>query len=89
MTTDESYMRRCIQLARNGRQHAAPNPMVGAVIVHGGRVIGEGYHAVCGQAHAEVNAIASVRPADRALLSESTLYTVFDFMQGLRRCRSI
>ncbi len=74
MTTDESYMRRCLQLARNGRQHAAPNPMVGAVIVHGGRIIGEGYHAVCGQAHAEVNAVNSVRPADRALLSESTLY---------------
>ncbi len=72
--TDESYMRRCIQLARNGRQHAAPNPMVGAVIVHDGRVIGEGFHAVCGQAHAEVNAINSVRPADRPLLRESTLY---------------
>ena len=55
---DERYMRRCLQLARNGRQHAKPNPMVGAVIVSAdGRIIGEGYHLRCGGAHAEVNAI--------------------------------
>lgn len=69
---DEKYMRRCIQLARNGRCGAPPNPMVGAVIVHQGRIIGEGYHAKCGQAHAEVNAIRSVRRPE--LLSEATLY---------------
>ena len=69
---DEKYMRRCIQLARNGRCGAPPNPMVGAVIVHQGRIIGEGYHAKCGQAHAEVNAIRSVRRPE--LLPESTLY---------------
>ena len=48
MTTDEKYMSRCIQLARNGFYGAAPNPMVGAVIVHDGKIIGEGYHVRCG-----------------------------------------
>ncbi len=67
-------MRRCIELAQYGQAHAAPNPMVGAVIVHNGRIIGEGYHAVCGMAHAEVNAINSVKPADKPLLRESTIY---------------
>lgn len=67
-------MRRCLELARNGELHAAPNPMVGAVVVHEGRIIGEGYHARCGEAHAEVNALAAVRAADRHLLPESTLY---------------
>ena len=68
-------MRRCIQLAKNGHQNAKPNPMVGAVIVTAdGRIIGEGYHARCGEGHAEVNAFASVRPEDEALLSESTIY---------------
>lgn len=68
------YMRRCLQLARQGRALAKPNPMVGAVIVYQGRILGEGYHVRCGQAHAEVNAFASVRPADEPLLSQSTLY---------------
>lgn len=72
MTTDEKYMRRCIQLARNGMYGAPPNPMVGAVIVCRGTVIGEGYHRRCGEAHAEVNAIRSVK--NRALLRESTIY---------------
>ena len=75
MTTDEKYMRRCIQLARNGQQNAKPNPMVGAVIVSSdGRVIGEGYHVRCGKAHAEVNAFASVRAEDEPLLKDATLY---------------
>lgn len=72
--TDEMYMRRCLQLATNGMAHARPNPMVGAVIVHDGRIIGEGWHRRCGEAHAEVNAFASVSEADEALLSESTIY---------------
>lgn len=71
---DKMYMRRCLQLARQGRALAKPNPMVGAVIVYQGRILGEGYHVRCGQAHAEVNAFASVRPADEPLLSQSTLY---------------
>ena len=75
MINDEKYMRRCIQLAKNGLQNAKPNPMVGAVIVSGdGRIIGEGYHVRCGQGHAEVNAFASVRVEDESLLSGATLY---------------
>ena len=75
MTNDEKYMQRCIQLARNGQQNAKPNPMVGAVIVSAdGRIIGEGYHVRCGEGHAEVNAFASVRPEDEALLPDSTIY---------------
>ncbi|AEA22285.1 bifunctional diaminohydroxyphosphoribosylaminopyrimidine deaminase/5-amino-6-(5-phosphoribosylamino)uracil reductase RibD [Prevotella denticola] len=73
--TDEIYMRRCLQLARNGQQLAKPNPMVGAVIVSkDGRIIGEGYHVRCGEGHAEVNAFASVRKEDEALLHEATVY---------------
>lgn len=72
MTKDEKYMARCIQLAQNGLCNAAPNPMVGAVIVHNNRIIGEGYHARCGEAHAEVNAIRSVK--DESLLKEATIY---------------
>lgn len=72
--TDKKYMRRCIQLAMNGWQNAKPNPMVGAVLVADGRIIGEGYHVRCGEGHAEVNCFASVRPADGALLRKSTLY---------------
>lgn len=71
---DKMYMRRCLQLAKQGRALAKPNPMVGAVIVYQGRILGEGYHVRCGQAHAEVNAFASVRPADEPLLPQSTLY---------------
>ncbi len=71
---DEMYMRRCLQLAQCGRQNAKPNPMVGAVIVCDGHIIGEGYHVRCGEGHAEVNAFASVRPEDEAKLSGATIY---------------
>lgn len=71
---DHSYMHRCIELARNGAGMVAPNPMVGAVLVHDGRIIGEGYHRQYGQAHAEVNCINSVLPADEKLVPFSTLY---------------
>ncbi len=74
MTEDEIFMRRCLQLARGGMQNARPNPMVGAVIVHRGRIIGEGYHVRCGEGHAEVNAFASVKPQDEPLLKEATIY---------------
>ena len=67
-------MRRCLQLARCGEFYAKPNPMVGAVIVADGRIIGEGYHVRCGEGHAEVNAFASVSPADEHLLPEATIY---------------
>lgn len=69
---DEKYMRRCIQLALNAEGRTYPNPMVGAVVVCDGRIIGEGWHHKAGQPHAEVNAIASVR--DQRLLTRSTIY---------------
>lgn len=71
---DIRYMRRCIQLALNGMQDAKPNPMVGALLVCNGRIIGEGYHVRFGEGHAEVNCFASVKPADEYLLPQSTLY---------------
>ena len=71
---DEKYMRRCLQLARNGMQNAKPNPMVGAVIVVADRIIGEGYHVRCGEGHAEVNAFASVRSEDEPLLRDAIIY---------------
>ncbi len=69
---DELFMRRCLELAESGLGYVSPNPMVGAVIVHEGNAIGEGYHRQFGMAHAEVNAINSVK--DPLLLKESTLY---------------
>ena len=72
MFNDINYMRRCIQLAKCGEAGAPPNPMVGAVIVCDGRIIGEGFHRRCGGPHAEVNAINSVQ--DKHLLSRSTIY---------------
>ena len=66
------YMSRCLQLARNGADFVAPNPMVGAVIVCDDKIIGEGYHRRYGEAHAEPNAINSVQ--DKSLLKRSTLY---------------
>ncbi|MBR1519311.1 MAG: bifunctional diaminohydroxyphosphoribosylaminopyrimidine deaminase/5-amino-6-(5-phosphoribosylamino)uracil reductase RibD [Prevotella sp.] len=74
MSTDEKYMRRCLELAANGLPTTRPNPMVGAVIVARDRIIGEGYHIRCGEAHAEVNAFASVSDADNHLLGEATIY---------------
>ena len=74
MTEDERYMARCLQLARHGEFTTAPNPMVGAVIVHEGRIIGEGWHRRYGGPHAEVNAVRSVRPEDEPLLPHSTIY---------------
>lgn len=69
---DIKFMRRCIQLAKCGEAGAAPNPMVGAVVVCDGRIIGEGFHRKCGGPHAEVNAIGSVE--EKHLLSRSTIY---------------
>ncbi|MCB0547801.1 MAG: bifunctional diaminohydroxyphosphoribosylaminopyrimidine deaminase/5-amino-6-(5-phosphoribosylamino)uracil reductase RibD [Phaeodactylibacter sp.] len=71
---DQLFMRRCFDLARLGAGRTSPNPMVGAVLVHDGRVIGEGYHQAYGQSHAEVNAVNSVLPADEHLVPYSTLY---------------
>jgi diaminohydroxyphosphoribosylaminopyrimidine deaminase/5-amino-6-(5-phosphoribosylamino)uracil reductase len=67
-------MNRCLQLAALGAGHVAPNPLVGAVLVHENRIIGEGWHKQYGAAHAEVNCIAAVAEADQPLISQSTLY---------------
>ena len=78
MTVDEQYMQRCLQLARCGAGSTSPNPMVGAVIVCDGRIIGEGYHIRAGEPHAEVNAVNSVKEADRPLLARSTMYVTLE-----------
>lgn len=75
---DYEYMHRALLLAAGGRGRVSPNPMVGAVIVAAGRIIGEGYHRKFGEAHAEVNAVRSVRPEDRHLLKESTIYVTLE-----------
>lgn len=67
-------MHRCLELASLAAGQVAPNPMVGALLVHGDRIIGEGYHRVYGGPHAEVNCINSVSEADRPLISQSVLY---------------
>lgn len=67
-------MHRCLHLAELGRGHVAPNPMVGAVLVHDGQIIGEGYHEKYGEAHAEVNCINSVGGKHKHLIASSTLY---------------
>ena len=66
------FLQRCLELARKGGAVVEPNPRVGAVVVHEGKIIGEGWHQVFGGPHAEVNAIASVVKKD--LLPQSTIY---------------
>lgn len=74
---DEKYMRRALQLARQGAGRTSPNPMVGAVIVAAdGTIIGEGWHRKCGEGHAEVNAVASVTNVNQ--LKNSTLYVTLE-----------
>lgn len=74
MNDDEKYMDRCIQLAKLGAGSAAPNPMVGAVLIFENKIIGEGYHQKYGEAHAEVNCINNVDEKDKLLIEKSTLY---------------
>lgn len=71
-------MERALALARLGEGFTSPNPMVGAVIVARGRIIGEGYHRRCGGPHAEVWAVRSVSDSDRQLLPESTIYVTLE-----------
>lgn len=68
----EIYIQRCLELAQNGLGSTYPNPMVGSVIVHRGKIIGEGWHQKAGEPHAEVNAINSVK--NKSLLTKSTIY---------------
>jgi diaminohydroxyphosphoribosylaminopyrimidine deaminase/5-amino-6-(5-phosphoribosylamino)uracil reductase len=74
MTGHEIYMHRCIELAQKGMGFVAPNPIVGSLLVHNNRIIGEGWHKKYGEAHAEVNCLASVSDEDVHLIPESTLY---------------
>lgn len=77
MPEHKKYMQRCLDLAILGAGKVSPNPMVGAVIVHADRIIGEGYHRQYGQAHAEVNAVNNVLTNfanAEDLLRESTIY---------------
>jgi len=74
MASHDTYMERCLQLALMGAGNVAPNPMVGAVLVHADVIIGEGYHKRYGEAHAEVNCINSVNEHNRKLIEKSTLY---------------
>lgn len=67
-------MQRCLELAKLGTGSVAPNPMVGAVLVYNGRIIGEGWHKQYGEAHAEVNCISSVKEEDREFIARSILY---------------
>lgn len=99
---DVQLMQRCLWLASQGRLLSRPNPMVGAVIVAAdGRILGEGYHARCGEGHAEVNAFASVSSADEPLLRQSAIYVSLEpcshygktppcaeliISKGVRRC---
>lgn len=69
---DGFYIQRCIELAKKALGKTYPNPMVGSVIVHEGKIIGEGYHQKTGEPHAEINAINSVKNKD--LIRESTIY---------------
>ena len=71
-TDDIKFMRRCLELASKAEGLTYPNPMVGSVIVHEDRIVGEGYHLKAGELHAEVNAIKAV--ADKTNMKSSTLY---------------
>lgn len=72
MKIHEKYIKRCIQLAKNGLGTTYPNPMVGSVIVYNDTIIGEGWHQKAGEPHAEVNAINSVK--DKSLLKDAIIY---------------
>lgn len=72
--TDRDYMLRAIELAKGGLGWTSPNPLVGAVIVKDGRIIGEGYHERCGKLHAERNAIASLTESAEG----ATLYVTLE-----------
>ncbi len=76
MKIHEKYISRCIQLGKNGLGTTAPNPMVGSVIVHNKKIIGEGFTSPYGGSHAEINAIRSVQ--NKLLLAKSTLYVTLE-----------
>ncbi len=69
-----SFIKRCFDLAKLGAGSVSPNPMVGSVLIHEGKIIGEGFHEKYGEAHAEVNCLASVSIDNQRFIPESTLY---------------
>lgn len=73
---DQKFMLRALQLAKLGGSSVFPNPLVGAVIVYNNKIIGEGYHQIFGEAHAEINAINSVENKD--LIPNSTIYVTLE-----------
>lgn len=75
MTDHTHYLKKCLELAEKGRKEVAPNPMVGAILVHNGKIIGEGYHTKYGAPHAEVEAIEDAKKqGNENLISQATLY---------------
>ena len=87
---DNTYMKRCLELAKKGLGRVSLNPMVGAVIVYNDKIIGEGYHQNYGGAHAEVNAIKSLK--DMSLLKDSTIYVNLEpcsFIGKTRACAEL
>ena len=76
MSTHETYIKRCLKIAKNGFGTTRPNPSVGAVIVHENKIIGEGFTSSFGGSHAEVNAIRAVK--NKMLLKEATMYVTLE-----------
>ena len=74
--TDKTFIKRCIELAKTAEGKTYPNPLVGSIIVHNGKIIGEGYHEKAGENHAEINAINSVENIH--LLKDSTIYVTLE-----------
>jgi diaminohydroxyphosphoribosylaminopyrimidine deaminase/5-amino-6-(5-phosphoribosylamino)uracil reductase len=74
---DERFMRRALALAERGRGTTHPNPVVGAVVVRGGRIIGEGFHKRAGEPHAEINALRALRGGPKAARG-ATLYVTLE-----------
>ncbi len=77
-STDDLYMQRALELAAKGAGSVSPNPLVGAVLVHEGVIIGEGYHQSFGQPHAEVNCLHSVQEKHRHLIPLSTMFVTLE-----------
>ena len=72
--SDEDFMRRCLDLARLGEYYVAPNPMVGAVLVRGEQIVGEGWHQQYGGPHAEVNCFRDAESRGETYFGDCTLY---------------
>ena len=86
--TDEQYMRRAIELAKRGMGYTSPNPMVGAVIVKDGRIIGEGWHERYGELHAERNALKHCKESPQGADMYVTLEPAV-IMQAAAMCGAV